>query len=234
MIRIRRSDERGHANHGWLDTYHTFSFAGYHDPRNMGFRSLRVLNDDKVAPAAGFPTHPHRDMEILTYVVEGALEHRDSSGGGSVIRPGDVQRMTAGSGIAHSEFNPSSEEWTRLLQIWLLPERRGLEPGYEQKHFEQAGRRGKLRLVASRDGRDGSLTIHQDVAVYAGLLAAGDRARLPLAPGRHAWVQVVRGAVGLGERVLGEGDGAAISDEPAVELTGGGDQGGEVLLFDLA
>ncbi len=232
MIRIRRSDERGHANHGWLDTYHTFSFAGYHDPRNMGFRSLRVLNDDKVAPAAGFPTHPHRDMEILTYVVEGALEHRDSSGGGSVIRPGDVQRMTAGSGIAHSEFNPSPEEWTRLLQIWLLPERRGLEPGYEQKHFEHAGRRGKLRLVASRDGRDGSLTIHQDVAVYAGLLAAGDRARLPLAPGRHAWVQVVRGTVRLGDHELREGDGARVSDERTLELASVDDA--ELLLFDLA
>ena len=235
MIQVRRSDERGHADHGWLDTYHTFSFADYHDPRHMGFRSLRVLNDDKVAPAAGFPTHPHRDMEILTYVVEGALEHRDSSGGGSVIRPGDVQRMTAGRGIAHSEFNPSKELWTRLLQIWLLPEERGLEPGYEQKHFDEAGRRGKLRLVASRDGRDGSLTIHQDVAVHAGLLGPGDRAELPLAPGRHAWVQVVRGSVRLGGQELGQGDGAGISDEPAVELIGAAEPGAaEVLVFDLA
>ena len=234
MIEIRLAEERGHADHGWLDTHHTFSFARYHDPRYMGFRSLRVLNDDRVAPAAGFPTHPHRDMEILTYVVEGALEHRDSSGGGSVIRPGDVQRMSAGRGIAHSEFNPSRDDWTRFLQIWVLPERRGLEPGYEQKHFPDADRRGKLRLVASRDGRDGSLTIHQDVAVHAGLLTSGERVEHLLAPGRHAWVQVVSGTVELGDRKLGQGDGAALTDEPAVRLSGADEQGGEVLVFDLA
>ena len=232
MIRIRRSGERGHAQHGWLDTRHTFSFADYHDPQHMGFRELRVLNDDRVVPAAGFPTHPHRDMEILSYVVEGALAHRDSLGNGSTIRPGDVQRMSAGTGVLHSEFNPSRSEGCRFLQVWIHPERRGIPPSYEQKHFAPEERRGRLRLIASRDGREGSLAIHQDVAVYAGLLEAGERLSHGLAPGRHAWVQVVRGAVRVGGHELEEGDGAAASDEPALELEARGSA--EILVFDLA
>ena len=232
MIRIRRSEERGRANHGWLDSRFTFSFADYHDPAHMGFRSLRVLNDDRVAPASGFPTHPHRDMEIVTWVVEGALAHEDSTGGGSTIRPGDVQRMTAGTGIAHSEFNPSETDPTRLLQIWILPDRRGRSPGYEEKHFPEGERRGRLRLVASPDGREGSVTIHQDASILAGLLDDGDRVRHDLALGRHAWVQVVRGEVRLDDRDLAEGDGAALTDETAIDLEARSDS--EVLVFDLA
>lgn len=232
MIRIRRSEERGRANHGWLDSRFSFSFADYQDPEHMGFRSLRVINDDRVAPDSGFPTHPHRDMEIVTWIVEGALAHKDSTGSGSTIRPGDVQRMSAGTGIAHSEFNPSKTEPTRLLQIWILPERRGLKPGYEEKHVPESERRGRLRLIASRDGREDSVTIHQDASIFAGLFAKGDRVRHDLAPGRHAWLQVVRGDVRLGEHELREGDGAALSEEPVVELEARGDA--EVLLFDLA
>jgi hypothetical protein len=229
---IRRADERGRANHGWLDTRHTFSFANYYDPRHMGFRALRVINDDRVVPAAGFPTHPHRDMEIVSYVVEGALEHRDSMGNGSVIRPGDVQRMTAGTGVTHSEFNPSATEATRFLQIWIIPQKTGLKPSYEQKHFSELERSGKLRLVVSPDGREGSITIHQDVSIYAGLLGNGQTAHLDLAPGRHAWVQVVNGSVRLGDHDLGEGDGAAVSDEARLEISGRST--GEILVFDLA
>jgi len=232
MIRIRRSDERGRADHGWLDTRHTFSFASYHDPDHMGFRALRVLNDDRVAPGGGFPTHAHRDMEIVSYVVDGALEHRDSLGTGSVIRPGDVQRMTAGTGVRHSEYNASRERPTRFLQIWILPEAAGLPPGYEQRHFPPAERRGRLRLVGSRDGRDGSIRIHQDVAIHAGLLADGDTVRHEFAEGRHGWIQVVRGEIDLGQERLREGDGAAVSGEPSVELTGRDDA--EILVFDLA
>jgi len=232
MIRIRRSDERGRADHGWLDTRHTFSFASYHDPDHMGFRALRVLNDDRVAPGGGFPTHAHRDMEIVSYVVDGALEHRDSLGTGSVIRPGDVQRMTAGTGVRHSEYNASRERPTRFLQIWILPEAAGLPPGYEQRHFPAAERRGRLRLVGSRDGRDGSIRIHQDVAIHAGLLADGDTVRHEFAEGRHGWIQVVRGEIDLGQERLREGDGAAVSGEPSVELTGRDDA--EILVFDLA
>jgi redox-sensitive bicupin YhaK (pirin superfamily) len=198
----------------------------------MGFRSLRVLNDDRVVPAAGFPTHPHRDMEIVSYVVDGALAHEDSLGTGSVIRPGDVQRMSAGTGVTHSEFNPSETEGARFLQIWIHPDRTGIAPSYEQKHFPEAERRGRLRLVGSPDGREGSVTIHQDVAMYAALLADGEGAGLRLGPGRHAWVQVVRGEVRLGDHDLGEGDGAALSEERALELTGLDDA--EVLVFDLA
>jgi len=232
MIRVRKGSERGFADHGWLRTHHTFSFADYHDPRHMGYRALRVLNDDRIAPAAGFPTHPHRDMEIVSYVVRGALEHRDSMGNGSVIRPGEVQRMSAGTGLTHSEFNPSDSEETRLLQIWILPARQEIEPAHEQKRFEDAGRRGRLQLVACRDGRDGSVTIHQDAAIYAALLAEGEAVRHEIAPGRGVWVQVVRGRVRLDDVELEEGDGAAVEEQAALELTGMIDA--EVLLLDLA
>ena len=232
MIRLRRAEERGFADHGWLKSFHTFSFAGYHDPEQMGFRDLRVLNDDRVTPGAGFPTHPHRDMEILSFVVDGALEHRDSMGTGSVVRSGDVQRMTAGTGVTHSEFNHSKDEGLRFLQVWVLPDRQGHEPGYEQKHFDDDSRRGRLRLVASPDGRDDSITLHQDVDVYASLLGKDQTVRHEIAPGRHAWMQVVKGRVQAGDHPLSEGDGLAISDESAVEVTGLGD-GGEFLLFDL-
>lgn len=233
MTRIRRSDERGHANHGWLDTRHTFSFASYYDPRHMGFRALRVINDDRVVPSAGFPTHPHRDMEIVTWVVDGALEHRDSMGNGSVIRSGELQRMTAGTGVTHSEFNPSDRDPLRFLQIWILPEREGLEPGYEQRAFPEGERRGTLRLVASPDAREGSVRIHQDVTIRAGLLGEGETVRHPFGIGRHGWVQVVRGGVRTGDGTeLREGDGVAISEEPGISLTG--ISGAEVLLFDLA
>jgi len=232
MIRVRRASERGFADHGWLRTHHTFSFAGYHDPRFMGYRSLRVINDDRIAPASGFPTHPHRDMEIVSYVAEGALEHRDSMGNGSVIRPGEIQRMSAGSGVTHSEFNPSDSEETRLLQIWILPERREIEPGYEQKRFDDSERRGRLRLLASRDGRDGSVTIHQDAAVYSALLGEGETARHEIEAGRGVWVQVVRGRVRLDDVELAAGDGAAVEEQAALELTGMAEA--ELLLLDLA
>jgi redox-sensitive bicupin YhaK (pirin superfamily) len=232
MIRIRKGSERGFFDHGWLRTHHTFSFGGYQDPRFMGYRSLRVLNDDRIAPSTGFPTHPHRDMEIISYVAEGALEHRDSMGHGSVIRPGELQRMTAGTGLTHSEFNPSESEETRLLQVWILPERQGLEPGYEQKRFDEAERAGRLRLVASRDGRDGSVTLHQDVSIYAARLGEGETVRHELAPGRAAWVQVVRGRLRLGDVALKDGDGAAVEEVAALELTGTIDA--ELLLLDLA
>jgi redox-sensitive bicupin YhaK (pirin superfamily) len=229
MIRVRQAAERGHANFGWLDTHHTFSFANYHDPRHMGFGALRVINDDRVAPGAGFPTHPHADMEIVTYVLEGALAHKDSIGNGAVIRPGEVQRMSAGTGIRHSEFNASREAPVHLLQIWLLPETEGLPPGYEQKAFEIGDR---PTLVASRDGREGSVTIHQDVSLWAAKLQPGKAAGHKLAPGRRAWLQVARGDAVLNGTRLGAGDGAAITDETRLEL--GTDKGGEVLLFDLA
>jgi redox-sensitive bicupin YhaK (pirin superfamily) len=228
----RPSSERGHARHGWLDSFHTFSFADYYDPQWNGFRALRVINQDRVAPGQGFGAHPHRDMEIVSYVLEGALEHEDDLGTGSVIRPGDVQRMSAGTGVVHSEFNASREEPVHFLQIWIVPERRGLAPGYEQKSFPEAERRGTLRLIGSRDGREGSVTIHQDVDLYAGLLDAGDRASVALRPGRHAWIHVARGEVMLDGRQLGPGDGAALVDPGAVELTGVARA--EVLVFDLA
>jgi quercetin 2,3-dioxygenase len=232
MVEIRRSQERGHMDHGWLNTYHTFSFDQYYDSQFVHFRSLRVLNDDRVAPGAGFPMHSHRDMEIVTYVLEGALQHRDNMGHGSVIRPGDVQRMSAGTGVSHSEFNASADEPVRLLQIWIFPREKGLAPEYEQKTFSAADRRARLRLVASADGRDGSVTIHQDAAIYAAQLRAGERVAHELAPDRHAWVQVARGRVQLNGHTLEEGDGAALSAEAHVELTGAGDA--EILLFDLA
>ena len=231
MITVSPAAERGHTHIDWLDSRHTFSFGEYYDPAHVGFRTLRVINDDRVAPAGGFPTHGHADMEIVSYVLEGALEHRDSLGTGSVIRPGDLQRMTAGTGIRHSEVNPSRTEPVHFLQIWIVPDRRGHAPGYEQKSFTEADRRGRLRLVASRDGHDGSVTLHQDVALHAGLLDEGQHAELALAPSRHAWVHVARGAATVNGRRLVEGDGAAFSDEPKVAIDG---HGCEVLVFDLA
>ena len=232
MINIRKSNDRGRANHGWLDTHFTFSFADYFDQEHVQFRTLRVMNDDRVAGGGGFPMHPHRDMEIVTYVLEGALEHRDSMGNGSVIKPGDVQYMSAGSGVTHSEFNPSKTEPVHLYQIWMLPEKKGLKPSYDQKNFSETEKRGKLRLVASPDGRDGSLKIRQDNELYATVLGKGDSVKHALKPERHAYVQVARGSVKLNGQPLAEGDGAAISAEKAVELTGVKDA--EVLLFDLA
>jgi quercetin 2,3-dioxygenase len=231
MITLRKAGDRGHANHGWLDTHHTFSFADYYDPRHEGFRTLRVINDDRVAPGAGFPNHPHRDMEIITYVLEGALEHRDSMGNGSVIRPGEVQRMSAGTGVVHSEYNHSSNEPAHFLQIWILPDRGGHEPGYEQKAFPVQQRQGKLRLVASPNGADGSVTLHQDARLYAAILGPGQPVRHELARGRHAWVHVARGKVRLGDQDLEAGDGAAISSESAIDLEG--TDHAEILLFDL-
>ena len=228
MITIRRADDRGHFDHGWLNTYHTFSFADYYDPRFMGFRDLRVINEDRVKPGVGFGTHAHRDMEIVSYVLEGTLAHRDSMGTGSMIRPGEVQRMSAGTGVTHSEMNPSDDEPVHFLQIWILPERKGITPGYEQKKFEDDERRGTLRLVASRDGRDGSVTIHQDVAIYSTLLD-GTAITYAFAPNRYGWVQVTRGEVELNGQRLSAGDGAAIEDESSLTLSGNG----EVLLFDL-
>jgi quercetin 2,3-dioxygenase len=232
MITIRRAEARGHAQHGWLDSHHTFSFANYYDPRHMGFRALRVINEDRVAPARGFGTHPHDNMEIVSYVLEGALEHKDSMGTGSVIRPGDVQRMSAGTGVSHSEQNASDQESVHFLQIWLLPSQRGITPSYEQKTFSAEEKQGRLRRVASPDGRDGSVTIHTDTQLYAGVFSAGESAELPLAPGRHAWVQVARGAVRVNGQDLKAGDGAAFSEEPLVRVEGTGS--GELLVFDLA
>jgi len=231
VITVRPAAERGHFDHGWLDTYHTFSFASYHDPKHMGFRSLRVINDDRVKPAEGFGTHAHRDMEILTWVLEGALQHKDSMGNGSIIRPGDIQRMSAGIGVTHSEFNPSRDEPVHLLQIWLLPRQRGLTPGYEEKQFPEATRRGCLRLIAAGDGRDGAVTIHQDADLWTALLEPGESVRHALQPGRHAWLHVARGTVVANGMRLAEGDGAAISDEPAVDVKA--IDRTEILLFDL-
>jgi redox-sensitive bicupin YhaK (pirin superfamily) len=232
MITLRRADERGHFDHGWLDTYHTFSFSDYHDPRHMGFRHLRVINDDRVRGGHGFPPHPHRDMEIVTYVLEGALEHRDSMGNGSVIRPGDVQLMSAGTGVTHSEFNHSKTDPVHLLQIWILPRERGLPPGYEQKTFTDPELRDALRVIASPTGRDGSVTIHQDVELSAGRLGPGAEVRHRLAPGRFAWLHVARGAGRVNGTPVRAGDGAAVSDER--EVTIAATEPAEVLLFDLA
>jgi len=236
MITLRKSDERGHSNHGWLDTRHTFSFADYYDVEHMGFRSLRVINEDVVAAGEGFPMHGHREMEIITYIVSGALQHRDSLGSGGVIRPGELQRMSAGTGIMHSEFNPSDSEAVHLLQIWIMPGQRGVTPSYEQKEIPADERRGTLRLVASRDGREGSLTIHQDAQVYATLLASGDALAHTLAPGRHAWLQLISGSLALsalsGARAeMQAGDGAAVSEETLLQIKCLADA--EALLFDL-
>ncbi len=232
MLTIRKAEERGRFDHGWLDTRHTFSFADYDDPTHMGFRGLRVINEDRVQPGQGFPTHGHRDMEIISYVLTGALEHKDSLGTGSVIRPGDVQRMSAGTGVRHSEFNHSPSESVHFLQIWILPNARGLEPGYEQRHFPEAEKRGRLRLIASRDGADGSVTIHHDARVFAAILDPGQRVTHTLGDGRHAWVQVARGTVTLNGLGLGPGDGASASREPTLTLAGTAPA--ELLLFDLA
>ncbi|WP_188261540.1 pirin family protein [Azospirillum tabaci] len=232
MITIRNRDERGAVNMGWLNSKHSFSFGHYYDPAHMGFRALRVINDDRVIPGAGFPTHGHADMEIVSYVLDGALEHKDTLGTSSVIRPGEVQRMSAGSGIRHSEYNASKKDPVHFLQIWILPNEEGMVPGYEQKAFEREEKQGRLRLVGSQDGRDGSVTIHQDVDLYATLLDEGDSVTHELRPGRHAWVQVARGQVRLNGAVLKEGDGAAISNESALTLDGV--VSAEVLLFDLA
>lgn len=232
MITLRRSEERGHANHGWLDSYHTFSFAGYFDPKHVGFRSLRVINEDRVEPGRGFGTHPHRDMEIISYVIEGALEHKDSMGNGSVIRPGDVQRMSAGTGVTHSEFNGSPSDQVHFLQIWIVPENQGIPPGYEQKHFSTSEKQNQLRLVASSDGRDGSVTIHQDASVFATVLDTGQTVTYKLDAARHAWIHVVRGEVNASGHVLHSGDAAGVSGEPEIVLSGL--KNAEVLLFDLA
>jgi quercetin 2,3-dioxygenase len=232
MIQIRRSHERGHADHGWLDSRFSFSFADYFDPDHVQFRTLRVMNDDHIAGGGGFPAHPHRDMEIVTYVMEGELAHKDSMGNGSVIRPGDVQYMSAGTGVAHSEFNASQKAPVHMYQIWMFPDKKNYTPTYDQKHFSEAEKRGKLRLVVSPDGRDGSVKIRQDNALYATVLPEGKSVEHEIQPGRHAYVQVARGSVELNGKKLETGDGAAISDEKALQLTGVNDA--EVLLFDLA
>lgn len=231
MLAIRHAEQRGHANLGWLDSRHTFSFGQYYDPNFMGFGPLRVINEDRVQPGQGFGTHGHADMEIISYVLDGALEHNDSMGNGSIIRPGDVQRMTAGTGVRHSEYNGSDREPVHFLQIWILPERTGLEPGYEQKTFAASDKRGRLRLVGSRDGRDGSVTIHQDVDLYAALLGDGEQVHYPLAEGRKGWVQLARGSAMLNQRQLYPGDGIAI--EGPVEIDVQASSEAEILLFDM-
>ena len=232
MITIRKSEERGHLNYGWLDTYHTFSFDQYYDPAHMHFRSLRVINEDRVAPGKGFPTHSHRDMEIITYILSGALEHRDSIGNGSVIRPGDVQRMSAGTGVAHSEFNPSDADPVHLLQIWIMPSARNLAPSYEQKTFLEDERRNRLRLVASDDGSNGSVIIQQDAKLYAAIMDRGSTIEHTLTENRYAWLQVARGSLNIDGHELTQGDGAAISGEPSLRILASDDA--ELLLFDLA
>jgi len=233
MIKIRRSNERGHANYGWLDTFHTFSFNTYHDPRFMNFRSLRVINEDRVAAGQGFGTHGHADMEILTYVTSGALAHKDSTGGEETLRPHEVQRMTAGTGIRHSEFNPSQTEETHLYQIWILPEKNGLKPGYEQTYFAPEEKTGKLKLVASRDARDGSVKINQDIAVYSSILRKDEEIEYKILENRHAWLQVVKGSLELNGDALQTSDGAAVSDEEILRIKAN-EQETEFMLFDLA
>ena len=232
MITIRKSNERGHLDHGWLDTRFTFSFAEYFDPKNVQFRTLRVMNDDRVAGGGGFPTHPHRDMEIVTYVLEGALAHKDSIGNGSTIKPGDVQYMSAGTGVAHSEFNASQTEPVHLYQIWMFPDKDGYKPAYDQKYFSPDEKRGKLRLLVSPDGRDGSMRMRQDNDLYATILGVGEKVQHELKPERHAYVQVARGSVTLNGKKLEMGDGAAVSEEKKLQLAGV--EEAEVLLFDLA
>lgn len=231
MITIRRAGDRGHANYGWLDTYHTFSFGPYRDPKHVHFRALRVMNEDVVAPGQGFGTHPHDNMEIVTYVLSGALEHNDSMGNGEVLRPGEFQRMSAGTGITHSEFNPSASEPVHLYQIWLFPNRDGLEPSYEQKRFAEEERHNRLRLVAAPDAADGALLIHQDARIYLASLDPNARVTHRLAPGRHAWLQVLRGNATLNGELLHTSDGAAVSSETMLDIAAIGDA--EVMLFDL-
>lgn len=232
MLSIRKAEDRGHFNFGWLDTFHTFSFGEYQDPHFMGFRDLRVINEDWVQPGKGFPTHPHRDMEILTYVLEGALQHRDSMGNGSVIRPGEVQRMSAGSGVTHSEFNASDQDRVHLLQIWILPKEKGSSPSYEQKAFPMEGNRGHWLQLASPDGRQGSVTVHQDVHLYAARIPPHEELFFQVKPDRHVWLQVASGEVELEGQVLRAGDGAACSQMASIDLKG--KKEAEVLLFDLA
>ena len=232
MITVRPAKERGGADHGWLNTRHTFSFSSYYDPRHMGFRDLRVINEDRVAPGQGFGAHGHRDMEILSYVVSGGLEHRDSMGNGAVVRPHEWQRMSAGTGVQHSEANASAEEPVHFYQIWILPKSEGIRPSYEQKLFAPEEKSGRLRLVASGDGREGSLKIQQDVSVFNAVLKKGEEVEHGLASGRHAWLQVVSGSVELNGERLGAGDGAAVSDEGVLRILAGGDS--EVILFDLS
>jgi redox-sensitive bicupin YhaK (pirin superfamily) len=232
MLTVRRAGERGHADHGWLDSHHTFSFADYYDPAHMGFRALRVINEDRVAPGQGFGKHSHRDMEIVSYVLEGGLEHKDSMGTGEVIRPGDVQRMSAGTGVTHSEYNASDREPVHFLQIWIVPDKRGIAPSYEQQTFSRDAKAGKLRRVASPDGRDGSVTIHADATLYAGLFDRDQIAELSLAPGRHAWVHVVRGKASINGTELTAGDAIALSEERTVRIQG--IDASELLVFDLA
>jgi len=232
MITVRKSGDRGHADHGWLLTYHTFSFADYYDPQQMGWGKLRVINEDRVQPGKGFGTHSHRDMEIISYVLEGELQHRDSMGNGTVIRPGDVQRMSAGTGVQHSEFNPSSSTLVHFLQIWIEPERPGIEPGYEQKFFAPEDKHGRLQLVASRDGREGGVTIHQDADVYASLLSPGEHVSHQVATGRSAYLHLVKGAVRVNGTQLGTGDGAKIASERELQIAASEDS--ELLLFDMA
>lgn len=234
MITLRKSEERGHFNHGWLNTYHTFSFSDYYDPRFVGFRHLRVINEDRVAAGEGFPTHPHRDMEIISYVLDGALAHNDSMGNGSTIRPGDVQRMSAGRGIRHSEYNASPDEAVHFLQIWIVPAEKGIEPGYEQKLYSPEDKLGKLKLVASPDGSDNSVTIHQDVRLYASLLGKGQEVELQLGKDRYGWLQVARGSASLNGQALGQGDGAAVQAGDLVKIAGLDEGRSEVLFFDLA
>ncbi|EDX86078.1 conserved hypothetical protein [Synechococcus sp. PCC 7335] len=233
MLAIRKATDRGTSNFGWLDSRHTFSFGGYMDPRNMGFSDLRVINEDRVAPGAGFGTHGHRDMEIISYVIEGELAHRDSMGTGSVIRPGDVQRMSAGTGVTHSEMNASKENPVHFLQIWILPETKGLAPSYEQNHFAPETRQDQWKLVGSRDGREGSVTIHQDVSLYAATLSEGAKISYELAPNRKAWLQVVKGSLQLDGQTLTAGDGLAFADLDTLSVLGS-DESTEILLFDLA
>lgn len=231
-MKIRRADQRGFADHGWLKSYHTFSFADYYDPAHMHFRALRVINEDRVLPKKGFGTHPHSDMEIISYVLEGALQHKDSMGNGSVIRPGDVQRMSAGTGVLHSEFNASEQDLVHFLQIWIVPDRKGHKPSYEQKHFSEADRKNQLRLVASSDGREGSISVHQDMRLFAGVFEAGAQTSFELLPSRHAWVHVARGAIELNETALSAGDAAAFDDAGSIQIKSSG--ASEILVFDLA
>jgi hypothetical protein len=232
MITVRVAEERGRTRAGWLDSYHTFSFNRYYDPHYVGFRQLLVINEDTVAPAMGFGTHSHRDMEILSYVVAGQLAHKDSTGTSALIRRGELQRMSAGTGVSHSEFNPSETEPTHFLQIWIQPEREGLQPGYEQREFAEDERRGRLRLLASRDGSDGSVTVHQDVKLYGALLATGENVSYTPGAGRHAWLQVVKGAVTINDTPLQTSNGAAISEESQLNIRAS--EEAEILLFDLA
>lgn len=231
MIEIRRSEERGYADHGWLKSYHSFSFADYHDPRHIQFGPLRVINEDRVAPGMGFGTHGHRDMEIISYVLEGELAHKDSMGNGSVIRPGDVQRMSAGTGVRHSEYNHAAHDTTHFLQIWIMPNQTGIEPGYEEKRFDAVDKRGQLRLVASADGAGGSVLVHQDVRLYAGLFDGDESATLALQPGRRAYVYVARGRIAINGQALETGDAAKLESVDALALTQG--EAAEVLVFDL-